>query len=135
MGHRRRVGIQRLTVTVVNHVVVTRTARKCSRTDPRWFKDARGPVFRGSRSAAAAGGSAAFADVAATAGAHLRTAGQAEWRVDAGAGDLFEELRCGMRAQRSWLDRGSIHLVGTHLVARVVLERLGLAELFLDRQI
>jgi hypothetical protein len=27
MGHRRRVGIQRLTVTVIDHVVVTRTAQ------------------------------------------------------------------------------------------------------------
>ena len=44
------------------------------------------------RSAAAAGAAAAFADVAGAGGAHLRAAGHAERAVDGAAGDLLQEL-------------------------------------------
>src|SRR6476659_858534 len=87
----------------------------------------------GCLSATAAGGSAPFADVAAAAGTHLGAAGQAERRVDTGAGDLLEELGGRMSALRNWLRTWDIHLVGSYIVAVVVLERLRLTELFLRR--
>ena len=52
-------------------------------------------------SAAAAGGAAALADVAAAGRAHLRAAGHAERRVGGGAGDQLEQLGRGV----SLLDR------------------------------
>src|SRR3954451_16832336 len=48
------------------------------------------------RSAAAAGGAAAFADVAGAGGAHLGSAGHAEGGVDGRAVDLLQELGGGV---------------------------------------
>src|SRR4029450_3007247 len=86
-------------------------------------------------SAAAAGGSAAFADVAAAAGTHLGAAGQTKRSVDTRAGDFLEELRGRASGNRSCLCSSGIHLVSSDLITRIVLERLSFAELVLRRQI
>ena len=89
-GHRGGVGVHRLTVTIINHVVITRTGQKCSALGPTQHAPV-GPGLRPNpSSAAAAGRSAPFADVAAAAGTHLGAAGETERRIDAGTGDLFE---------------------------------------------
>src|SRR5215207_5125785 len=126
-GHCRRVGVQQLAITIIDHVGLTPRSLICSLAWPR--------------SAAAAGGTAAFADVAATTGAHLGTAGEAEGRVDAGAGDLLEQLRCGPSTRgcrlgdRYWfIQLIGVDALGTNLIcgdeiSRVVLQRLRLADL------
>src|SRR5215218_10316376 len=91
-------------------------------------------------SAAAAGRAAALTDVAAAAGPHLGPAGQAEWCIDACAGDLLEQLRGGPCRRRrrlgacDWLvklgaDVIDAGLIVAELVCRIVLQRLSFADL------
>src|SRR3954451_6450216 len=80
-----------------------------------------------STSAAAAGGAAALADVAAAGRAHLRAAGHAQRRVGSRSGDQLEELGRGvrlldrLRALRSdlLLHRGSLDRRGTTQLLQV----------------
>src|SRR4051812_26448967 len=81
---------------------------EASGKDRRGARRSDGPLAHWTRSAAAAGGAAALADVAGAGGAHLGAAGEAEGRVDGGAGDLLQELGGGVGGLR----RGGGDLAG-----------------------
>src|SRR5688572_27435782 len=78
------------------------------------------------RSAAAARGPAALADVARAGRAHLRPTRHAERRVDGGAGELLEELGGGLRLAGGHLGRDLAGLGAVGVLGLDVFYDLGL---------